>query len=115
MEKLAGALFFLVLLFGALIVIFLVARELVTWYWKINDILSTLKSINRRLALLVNEASPEARPDRDAKTTDEPPSDGRVDSNEKSTEGDEVKQCRYCKEETPKDDDMCQVCGSYIG
>ena len=31
------------------LVVFLVARELVTWYWKINRIVQLLESIDRKL------------------------------------------------------------------
>lgn len=32
-----------------LVVIFLICRELMCWYWKINEMVSLLKSINEKL------------------------------------------------------------------
>ena len=39
----------LVLSLGVLLVIFLITREFWAWYWKINEILRTLKSIDAKL------------------------------------------------------------------
>jgi len=41
---------------GILIVIFLVLREMVCWYWKINDIVSLLKSIEAKLSINYNQS-----------------------------------------------------------
>lgn len=44
---------FLILFFT--IVLFLVIREVVTWYWKINRIVDLLENIDSNLASLVDE------------------------------------------------------------
>ncbi len=44
------------------IVVFLLIREVVTWYWKINDIVDSLDRIDRNLeyiAALLKEQNPE--------------------------------------------------------
>ena len=38
------------------LIIFFLAREVVCWYWKINEQTDLLKSINNRLGRLVGEA-----------------------------------------------------------
>ena len=35
-----------------LIVIFIICREIMTWYWKINQMVSLLKEIQKELKLL---------------------------------------------------------------
>jgi len=46
----AGSIIVLLLLLGIAFLVFLIARELVLWYWKVNEILIALKSIDARLA-----------------------------------------------------------------
>jgi len=49
---------------GIILVIFLVAREIVCWYWKINEALATLKSIDDKLSVQIDilARSPQKNP-----------------------------------------------------
>jgi hypothetical protein len=40
-----------------LIVVFLIFREILCWYWKINERISILKEINRKLDMVSNRSS----------------------------------------------------------
>jgi len=40
--------------FGVILIIFLIGREIVCWYWKINEALATLKAIDEKLAVQIN-------------------------------------------------------------
>lgn len=44
-----GGLIAFLLVLAVLLVLFLIGRELVCWYWKINESLATLKSIDDSL------------------------------------------------------------------
>jgi hypothetical protein len=44
------------------VLLFLVFRAVVLWYWKVNEGLALLKSIDGRLAQLANSASTRAAP-----------------------------------------------------
>jgi hypothetical protein len=37
-----------------ILVIFLIGREIVCWYWKINEALITLKAIDEKLSVQIN-------------------------------------------------------------
>jgi cell division protein FtsB len=40
---------YIVLALAGVIIVFLIARELVTWYWKVNEIITHQKSTNTLL------------------------------------------------------------------
>jgi len=50
MANLIPLLFLLVIL----LIVFLLGREIVCWYWKINDALDTLKAIDEKLSVQIN-------------------------------------------------------------
>jgi len=45
----------LIIVLLVLIGIFLLCRELMCWYWKINEMVTTLKQIDLKLAIIVSE------------------------------------------------------------
>ena len=44
----------LLFLFAILLILFLLGREIVCWYWKINEALDTLKAIDEKLSVQIN-------------------------------------------------------------
>jgi hypothetical protein len=81
---------FLVILFIGFI-IFLILREIMCWYWKINQILTVLESIDSKLSANRLSASSQGS------------------ANTSLPSGTEL--CPFCKEPTSKADDICQNCG----
>ena len=47
-----------------ILVIFLIGREIVCWYWKINEALTTLRAIDEKLSVQINilSRSPQRNP-----------------------------------------------------
>jgi hypothetical protein len=44
----------LLFLLAILLTLFLLGREIVCWYWKINEALDTLKAIDEKLSVQIN-------------------------------------------------------------
>jgi hypothetical protein len=49
-----GPLLSLLFFLAIVILLFWLGREIVCWYWKINDALDTLKSIEEKLTVQIN-------------------------------------------------------------
>lgn len=49
--------FILFITLGVLVVVFLISRELILWYWKINERLEVLKSIDSKLSYLISDGN----------------------------------------------------------
>lgn len=50
--------FYILLFFIALLIFFLIVREFICWYWKINKRVRLLEDINSKLTLLVGDKEP---------------------------------------------------------
>jgi hypothetical protein len=77
-------------------VILLILRELVCWYYKINDIVSLLEDIKTSLnsqKQLINNTSPIVST-----------------VNKEEMQGKEI--CPFCKEPSLKTNKICEICGS---
>ena len=58
MQSAAGALILLVLALGICLVVFLILRALVLWYFRIGEIVTLLQSINKRLEYIGGDKIP---------------------------------------------------------
>lgn len=65
--------FRVIVVIAALIVAFLLLREVMTWYWKQNEIVDLLKEQNRLLRVLIDVTDPddESRADNDINEDDD--------------------------------------------
>lgn len=53
--------FILFITLGVLVVVFLISRELILWYWRVNEGLKVLKSIDSKLSHLVTKLHLESK------------------------------------------------------
>ncbi len=51
----------LIIISLVLIVLFIIGREIACWYWKINDITTTLARIDDKLSKIINPNSTEVK------------------------------------------------------
>ena len=75
-----------------LLVVFLICREIICWYWKMNDVVSLLKDI-KKLLNDINVAQ-QAPQDPKKKTTSV------------------LKKCKKCGALTPEKEPTCSGCGA---
>jgi len=90
---------FLVVFFIAFIV-FLILRELMCWYWKINRVITLLESIDYKLSSSTNAST--IRMSQHA-------SGAELSSGSVPKYGEEI--CPFCKESSLKSNAVCENCG----
>lgn len=98
MEKVIGTVF---LVFIITFVIFLILRELMCWYWKINHIITLLEKISSRLAYIGSNNVLTT-----SNTHNVRQSEGTI-----PTVDDDNEICPFCKEPSSKVNKICEICG----
>ncbi len=96
-----------------LLVIFLILREVVCWYWKINETLSVLKQIRDLLASMTPETADEIMQKVD---TVDIPYDERMESSEEGDPWQKYKEgyCPECGAKIEKNSPKCGSCSANL-
>lgn len=99
---------------GVVLLVFLVCREIVCWYWKMNETVELLRSIDGHLEMLVGLAAGSTRPP--APRSGKPAGIGPVtfpgDNNQppRRKKGPGYAFCPHCKAAVDAEARSCSVC-----